>query len=150
MWVHSVNVRVLAVSAVIVVILGLQTFASFRDPAQWGWPFLAYPMYRGAHYEGERLRHDFTTYAIVDDSSRMVVTPQDLGMTWWWFRANVVDIMLRQDQAALKAIAKQICETSGRSVQALELEDMGVAVGRNGLQDGLSPEVVSTVKVSCQ
>jgi hypothetical protein len=137
------------VSAIIVVILGLQIFAGFRNPAQWGWPFVAYPMYRGAHYENERLRYDFTTYAMLSDGSRQQIKPGDLGMDWWRFRANLIDPVFREDREALQIVVDHYCEESGQKVTGLEIEDLGVIVTRDGMKDGLPPEVVASIDVPC-
>jgi hypothetical protein len=137
------------VTVIIITILGLQVFAGFRDPAQWGWPFVAYPMYRGAHYEGERLRHDFTVYARLADGTKARVTPEDLGMHFWLFRANVVDSLYRQRLDLLQPVADLICGRTGQPVLGLELEDLGMAVSREGLVEGLPPEVVTTANLSC-
>lgn len=142
--------RLAFISFVIVVTLSLQLYAGFRDPDQWGWPFVAYPMYRGAHYENERLHHDFTAYVVLADGSRAQISPGDLGMDWWRFRENVVGAMFAEDTEALQTTVDQYCQQHEARVIGLELEDMGVVVTRNGMKDGLPPEVVASVDIACQ
>jgi hypothetical protein len=73
------------VSAIIVVILGTQFVAGLVDTGKWGWPILAYPMYKWSHYENERILHDADVYAQLDDGSRIAITPEALGMSFWIF-----------------------------------------------------------------
>lgn len=138
------------VSIVIVIILSLQLYAGFRDPDQWGWPFVAYPMYRGAHYENERLHHDFTAYVVLADGSRELVSPESLDMSWWQFRENVVGAMFAEDIESLQTTVDRYCQQHDAEVVGLELEDMGVVVTRNGMKDGLPPEVVVSADVACR
>jgi hypothetical protein len=78
------NTARLAVSGVIVAVLTLQSFAGFVDTGRWGWPFVAYPMYSEAHFENERVQYDWMVYAILADSTEVIVKPDGplFSMTW--------------------------------------------------------------------
>jgi hypothetical protein len=137
-------------SVVIVVVLSLQALVGFSYTGVQAWPFMAYPMYRGAHYADERLRHDFTVYAELDDASEVVLTPEDLGLSWWTFRENVVHALYRDDRAVVQGLIDDHCRRTGQRIVGLRMEDLGYAVSRDGLVEGLPPEVIATMPVRCE
>lgn len=140
----------LLVSAAIVVILSTQAVAGFVDTGRWGWPLLAYPMYKTAHYEGERLHDDLTGYAVLADSTRVAMTRTDLNMDFWLYWYNVVMPITHARLDLLEPVLRRYCEQSDNQVVRLELEDRGVAIGRDGLIEGLPVEVVAEMDVTCQ
>lgn len=142
--------RFALISVVIVTVLSLQALVGFSYTGVQTWPFMAYPMYRGAHYDGERLRYDFTVYAELDDSSEVVITPEDLGLSWWAFRENVVHALYRNDRAVVQGLIDAHCERTGQRIVGLRMEDLGRAVSRDGLVEGLPPEVVASMSVTCE
>jgi hypothetical protein len=81
----SSHVGRLLVSAIIVAILSIQAVAGFVDTGRWGWPLLAYPMYKWAHYEGDRLDVELTGHAVLEDSTRIPMSRSDLNMDFWLY-----------------------------------------------------------------
>jgi hypothetical protein len=140
----------LLISVVIVGILSIQAVTGLYDTGRWGWPLLAYPMYKTAHYEGERLHDDLTAYAILADSTRVEVNRSDLGMDFWLYWYNVVQPIVHARADLLEPVLQRYCEESGNQVVRLHLEDRGVAIGRDGPIEGLPPEVAYEMNVSCQ
>lgn len=141
--------RFALISVVIVAVLSLQALVGFSYGGVQAWPFMAYPMYRGAHYDGERLRYDFTVYAELDDASEVVIAPEDLGLSWWAFRENVVHALYRDDRAVVQGLIDAHCRRTGQRIVGLRMEDLGFAVSRDGLVKGLPPEVVASMPVRC-
>jgi hypothetical protein len=140
----------LLISGVIVGILLIQAVASFVDTGRWGWPFLAYPMYENAHYENERLYDELTAYAILTDSTRVEIKRTDLGMDFWLYWYNVVQPIRHGHLDLLEPVLQRYCEEFENRVIKLHLEDQGVAIGRDGPIEGLPPEVMAEIDVSCQ
>jgi hypothetical protein len=139
----------LLVSAIIVAILAIQAAAGFVDTGRWGWPLIAYPMYRTAHYEGERLNHDVATYAVLADSSRVEIKRSDLGWSFWIYWYNVVRPVREGNLAALQPVLRRYCEESDNQVTRLVVEDLGIAIGRDGPIEGLAPEIMYETDVTC-
>jgi hypothetical protein len=163
------QIRVSIISLIIVTILSLQAFASFFNPSVLGFPFVAYPMYRIAHYEGDRILYDTTVYAVNKDGQEVQFKPEDAGMSWWLFRRHVVNPLLAiaqwvkhgpaaerasqnvvdEHMSAVQKAVDAYCERTGRSVVRLRMEDLGVAVGREGMVDGLPPVELASVEIAC-
>lgn len=139
----------LFISVVIVGILSIQAGAGFVDTGRWGWPLLAYPMYRTAHYEGERLHDDLTAYAILADSRRIAIDRSELNMGFWLHWYNVVTPIQNARLDLLQPVLQRYCERFENQVIKLHLEDRGVAIGRDGPIEGLPPEVVAELDVTC-
>jgi hypothetical protein len=98
----------LIVSGIIVTILGLQIVAGFADTGRWGWPFVAYPMYKRAHYEGERFDHDLTVRLVLRDASEHLVTGPDLGLSFWLVEKRVWNPIRNNDQEQLQSFAEDV------------------------------------------
>ncbi|MEQ8463036.1 MAG: hypothetical protein RIC07_05645 [Coleofasciculus sp. E1-EBD-02] len=52
------------------------------DPSLW--PFVSYPMYNYAKYEGDTIKQ-YSIYATLDDSTEVLIKPEDLGINYWVF-----------------------------------------------------------------
>jgi hypothetical protein len=157
------------VSLVIVTILGLQAFASVFNPSVLGFPFVAYPMYRAMHYEGDRVLYNTVVYAVDENGDQVRLRPEHVGMSWWLFQRHVVNPMLaiggwQGDRRTTKPVPQQLidnrvlsvrkavdayCERTGRRLVRLRMEDLGVAVGRQGMVDGLPPIELASVPITC-
>lgn len=138
------------ISIVIVFILVTQLIAGLVNTGKWGWPFLAYPMYSTAHYDGERVVYDVKVYGVLKDLSRIELKRSDLGMDFWVFRYNVVQPIRHGYLSALSPIIDLLCRQNRGDLIRLEYEDMGVAISRTGLVYGLEPVVVESFDVSCK
>ncbi|HEX5079892.1 MAG TPA: hypothetical protein VFV80_12140 [Geminicoccaceae bacterium] len=139
----------LAVSVIVVVILAAQLVVGFVDTGKWGWPILAYPMYKTAHFEGERLNHDFASYVVLSDSNRVEIKRRDLGMDFWIYWYNVVQPIRHGRLDALAGLVEHYCQELDGQVIRLEVEDLGIAIGRDGPVEGLPRQVLFATEVSC-
>jgi hypothetical protein len=137
-----------AISALIVVILGTQLVAGFVDTGRWGWPILAYPMYRTAHFDGDRLE-DYDVDAVLADGSRLRVDPEELQMSFWIFRSNVVYKIEAGNLQGLAPIVERYCERSQGRLKRFEVVDIGMAISATGLVRDLEPEVAAALDVTC-
>jgi hypothetical protein len=145
---HDVGRRL--VSVIIFALLSVQAVAGFVDTGRWGWPLLAYPMYRTAHYEGERLRVDLIAYAVLADSTRVRLDRSDLNMNFWLYWYNVVTPIENARLDLLEPVLRRYCDESDNRVVKLQLEDLGYAIGRDGPIQGLPPKVMAEMDVTCQ
>lgn len=159
------QLRMAVVSVIIVTILGLQAFASFFNPSVLGFPFVAYPMYKAAHHEGDRILYDTVVYAVDEEGQEVLLTPEDAGMSWWLFRRYVVNPLLEvagragerppqhvvdRHMTAVQTAVDAYCERAGRRIVRLRMEDLGVAVGRAGMVNGLPPMELASVEITCR
>ena len=72
-------------SAIIVLVLGCQLFASLAQANRWSWPFTDYPMYAWSHYEGERIKAYPIVSATTEDGQEIEIIADDLGLNIWQF-----------------------------------------------------------------
>jgi hypothetical protein len=141
----------LLISAIVVVILSTQLIAGFGITGRWGWPLLNYPMYNTARFEGDRLNHEYEVYAVLSDTTRTKVVPADVGMDHFHiFRANVVMSIRDKRLHLLAPVLRHYCEKHDDRVTKLQVEDVGVAIGRDGPVEGLPTQVFWETAVSCQ
>ena len=138
------------VSIVIVFILVTQLMAGLIHTGRWGWPFVAYPMYKMAHYDGERVVYDVKVYGVLKDLSRIELKRSDLGMSFWLFWYNVVQPIRHGYLHNLSPIIDQLCRQSRGDLIRLEYEDMGVKISRAGPVYGLEPVILGSSDVSCK
>jgi hypothetical protein len=139
----------IAVSAVIIVILGTQLVVGLVNPGRQAWPMLAYAMYKEARYDGERL-DEYEVYAVLKDETKLLIDRDDLGMSWWLFRSNVVKPVLSGQVERLTATIDRYCDQSEGALARLEVSDAGLAISAQGLVTVLEPQVVAGVNVTCE
>jgi hypothetical protein len=146
----SERIFISLISVAILMVLALQAFAGFIDTGRWGWPFLAYPMYKTAHHDGERILHDFTLYAKTADGDRIEVTRDDLGLGFWHFEKFIFAAIRQGDLEKPQIIANEYCKRHNRRIVGLVLEDKGIAISRSGMVTGLPPQVLAAMNVRCE
>ena len=71
----------------------LQFLAVLLRTGPWLYPFINYPMYATAHYEGDRIAYEHTVYAIFDDGTERAFQSDDLvprhPSSTYWVKAMV-------------------------------------------------------------
>ena len=130
--------------------LGLQAFAVFRPVSPRLWPFLDYPMYNQAHYEGEAVNR-YVVFGIFADASEARILPEDLNLDFWKFEYGPVQMLRRGDVEALKPYARFYSAQQNKMLVGLRLEnhpitllDQGVRVAAPQVLKSVSLESVST------
>jgi hypothetical protein len=128
------------VSLVIAVVLVLQAAASFdvlpklfSRPSYVLWPFMTYPMYRSAHYEGtliERFRVVGQTVA----GAEVELTPIDFGLNFRKFQDIAVPAVRSRDMPQVAMFAEIYRVKSGIRLVAIRLERHGHVLTRDGLR----------------
>jgi hypothetical protein len=144
-----VRLQTIAVSVVILVTLTLQVLAAFTitpgpiERSPFSWPFLDYPMYSQPRYRGEPIERRVVV-GIRPDSSEVVVTPADLGVTFWQIRDGL-DPAIEGGVSARADVYRQIYESRhGRPLIGFRLEDRPIFITDDGLSEG-SATVLGTV-----
>lgn len=137
-----------AVSAFVVFVIGLQAMAGARirgplkpDPDRW--PFLSYPMYRGAHFPGEAIPR-YRVFGILEDSSEVQITPEALGTNFWIWERRLAQAIDPVDTDDLRAMATLYESRSGASVSGFRLENHPLVLSQEGVEDGTA-EVIRVV-----
>ena len=119
------------ITAAIVAVLGGQALRSFRASDAW-YPFISYPMYSGAHFEGERLDVRHVVYAVTDDGGRHEIDAgKDLRVDFWRFERKFVKALAAGDS---EAVRDQVGAISARypRLARLEVEDYPAVLTRDG------------------
>jgi hypothetical protein len=136
------------VTLFIVFVLAVQ-FVIGLTPKQRLWPFLPYRMYHQVKVDGQRLGHLFNVYGVLKDSSKIALNADDLDMTYWFFRKNVQRGIRNGDARKTQSAIEWLCAQSGGELASLQIEDLGIAISRDGPVYGLEPNVEASLDVSC-
>ena len=93
--------RHVIVSALIIVVLGLQVWALFRPRPTW-WPFIDYPLYSAAHGEPIRTVHH-RLYGLRANApvEFFELTAHDLGMSWFVYHTQLIPEMFDRPSGVL-------------------------------------------------
>ena len=84
------------------------------------WPFLTYPMYRIARYEGDQVI-DYRIYAVFSDSTYSYVSPDDLKIGFWKYVDDLVSAVREGHVETITAYAHRIAEHQGEAPVKLRL-----------------------------
>lgn len=153
------------ISLVILSVIFLQAFTSFRvytylplafppasklnlekvrSPALW--PFLTYPMYRSAYYEGDEFV-EYRTYAVFRDSTEIRISPEDIGVGFWKYRSEFVTYLRKGEIENIQNFLHIIREKYEREPVRLRLERKPWVLQKNGIVQEKS-EVIAGTRVS--
>jgi hypothetical protein len=131
-----------AASGILLAVLGLQAVAAFDLTAQvfgvrhrkgYYWPFLDYPMYKGAHYPGD----EFPQHVVIGqfaDGTEAPIGPEALGLDFWKFEKGLVRALNRGDAGAARPFAASYARRTGRRSVAFRLENHPWRLGAHGLE----------------
>ena len=100
------------------------------------WPFLDYPMYSTAHYEGEEIEH-YAVFGTLEDATEVPILPEDFGLHFWIFRRTFVFAMLGDDQKQIKDYAELYNSRHNKYLTGLRLENHPLILSGNGANPGL-------------
>ena len=137
-----------AISGVIVVILGTQTFVSIVGLGGAGWPIIHYPMYSGPKYEGARLNHGSAVSAVLEDSSEIDIDPDEMHIGFWDFHYQISQPIIDNAQDVLTPAMRDLCRRWDNKIVALKARDLGVAITRQGVIE-LPPIELGKIDVTC-
>ncbi len=136
----------------VMAILTIQMVVGFVNTGRWGWPFLAYPMYRHAHDDGARLLHHTTIYAELENGSQQEITEADAGagVEQWSYYYWAVKPLASGETEHIRPFMEEMCQRFDGKVTALRLDDeSGYGISRNGLVEDLPNYTVNRMPASC-
>lgn len=138
------------ISALLLIVLGTQFVVGFTYHAGTRWPFISYPMYSGAKYDGDRL-NDFTVRVFLDDSeSYEIVSSEDMGLGYWIFRKNIILPIRKEDELNRKNLNIKFCpKYPGAKNIKVELYDIGAFISKSGLYFD-EPKFVARKEINCR
>ncbi len=113
--------------------LVLQAFAVFHPVSPRLWPFLDYPMYGRAHYQGEAIRQ-FVAIGIFADASEARILPEDLGLDFWKFEYGPVQMLRRGDVESLKPYAQLYSDRQNKQLVGIRLENHPFTLSDQGVR----------------
>lgn len=109
------------------------------------WPFLSYPMYRGAHYPGDRIER-YRLFGLKADSQLVAITPESLGTGFWIWAGGLVEPLLRDEPGDI-ALVQRYQQRTGHEIVGLRLETHPLLLSAAGVEAG-NPEVVRQVRLN--
>ena len=137
-------------SAVIIGVLSLQSYTTLRictraplyvpfieshhlssSCAPKLWPFLTYPMYSRAKFDGDTLT-DYRVYVLSQDSSSVYISPDELGIGFWRYRSDFVSAIRDNDQEKLGAYVDLISRLRDERPWAFRLNEVRWRLSRQG------------------
>lgn len=125
----------LAVSTVIVFLLGLQTAASFGGLHRYRyWPFLSYPMYNRPHFKDEAVAR-FSLVGILKDGTERPITPEDLQLDFWRYQRGPVRFAQRDEAHALLSQLQPFEHRARLRLAAVRLENHPITLENGKLTD---------------
>lgn len=132
----------LAVSAVILAVLGFQAVATVGltpgpiEKSPFLWPFLDYPMYTQPHYEGDAVPR-YSVIGVTDDGREVEITPESLGTDFWIYRnAFLFSFKYRSKRHELESGVQLFERRHGVSLLEVKLDNWPIVVTREGTTDG--------------
>ena len=143
------------VSLVIAAVLALQLTATFdlfprilSRPSHLFWPFLDYPMYRAARYEGSVIER-YRVFAATDDGTEVELMPSDFSLNFRKFRDIAVAAIRAGDTQRVTAFAELYRARTGRQLVGVRVERHGDVLTRQGLQL-FTPVTVADLRLRSQ
>lgn len=131
-------------SIVIAMIIGLQSIAIFGRVTSFFWPFVNYPMYHDAHFEGEPIKIRHYVIAILDNSGELEIRPEDLGISFWKYHMDLSNAIKDENFTRINPYIQQFEIKTGKHVIGLRLEEHPLTLTREGFQPAPF-EVVKTL-----
>ncbi|WP_203226105.1 hypothetical protein [Novosphingobium pentaromativorans] len=130
-------------SLVIILVLGAQLIASFGHANRF-FPFMWYPMYATAHFDGERINVEHRIYAVAPDGSRHYVDPaRDLRIDFWRYERRFARPLRDNKLDRITPILRMVVERYPAFTE-LQVEDYPMIITKNGPQ-GASRQVIAVI-----
>lgn len=109
------------------------------------WPFIDYPMYSGAHYEGDAVPRLFV-FGTLEDSTEVPIVAADLGLSDWHFRRHFINGLASGNDERIKEFVGLYGNRHTKRLVGLRLENHPVILSRAGLRSG-PPEVQKNLRL---
>jgi hypothetical protein len=124
-----------AVSAVILLLIGVQISASFGflDRFRY-WPFLSYPMYNNPHEKGDAVAR-LSLVGIDASGKETPIRPEDLKLNFWRYLRGPVRAAQKKEARALLTYLEHFEHRAGVRFVSIRLENRPVALIDGKLTD---------------
>lgn len=106
------------------------------------WPFIDYPMYSLAHYEGDEVSR-LLLIGIRPDSTKIEIEPEDLGLTFFPYLHGPIRAVRDSSRSAASVFRDIFAERHGVEVAGFEVLDRPVVITRDGYHPGPPRTVAS-------
>lgn len=139
---RPVGVRHLLLSALIVLVLGLQVWALFRArPTMW--PFIDYPLYGAAHRAPSRAVH-YRLYGLTaqEPIAFVEITAEGLGASWFVHHTQVIPQLLIDPSDVLEEFQQTLANSDFPPLQLLVPERTTFALVNSELEEFSERQVV--------
>jgi hypothetical protein len=126
----SWQIKRVLLTLVILGVLGAQLIASFRHTNK-TFPFMWYPMYSPAHFEGERIPVRHSIYAAAANGKRYYIHPvKDLRVEFWRYERIAAQLLVNDVETSAAAIS--VIRKLHPDVIELQIEDYPMMITRDG------------------
>lgn len=140
--------RMVCISLFIAACLVVQAVASSGkrpgpfEYSPYQWPFIDYPMYSSAHYEGEEVSR-LLLIGIRPDSTKIEIEPDDLGLTFFPYLRGPIRAVRDSSRSAASVFRDIFAERHGVEVVGFEVLDRPIMITRDGYHPGPPKTVAS-------
>jgi hypothetical protein len=122
----------IAVSVVVATILAAQAVISFTYTGGQTFPIVAYPMFKYAHYEGERL-NDYRIYISADGAGGTLLSPKEMEISPWQYQNSITLRLINGEPSPLAAsVAAKACAAGDAAAITIGVYDSGYTIRRDG------------------
>jgi hypothetical protein len=119
------------ISLIIILVLGAQLVASFGHANRF-FPFMWYPMYAQAHFEGERINVEHRIYAVTRDGRRHYVDPaSDLKIDFWRYERRFARPLRDHKLENIRPILAMVIDRYPTFTE-LQVEDYPMIITKDG------------------
>ncbi|VXD11798.1 hypothetical protein [Planktothrix paucivesiculata] len=103
------------------------------DPALY--PFLDYPMYAGARYEGTNVNQYFL-FGVLEDGTEVAITNEDLQTSRYKFLRNILPEIEKKNPEIIQSYVKIYEQKSQKNLVKLRLENHPLIITRKSINPG--------------
>ncbi len=122
----------IAISVIVATILAAQVLVGFSYRGGQTFPVVAYPMYKTAHYEGERL-NDYLVMVSADGGEEEALGPEAMEISPWLYQRSITAPIINGKPSPLAAtVAQSACKAGGAQAITIAVYDSGYTILREG------------------
>lgn len=133
--------------AACLVIQAVVSFGKSPGPFEYSpyqWPFIDYPMYSSAYYEGDEVSR-LLLIGILPDSTKIEIVGEDLGLSFFPYLRGPIWAVLYNRPSAASLFRDIYAERHGVEVVGFEVLDQPVVITREGYHPG-PPKTVASMR----
>lgn len=112
---------------------GLLAYKIFTPPSSW--PFMDYPMYKEAYFEGNQIPV-YRVVGILPDSTEVNIRRDDLGFTFTDFNKKVVYPFLEENTQMIEVWVQMYESKYNKEIVGVRLEYHPLILSKNGASAG--------------